>query len=210
MADNTQSQENEFQLSNFYRDAYRRTMKWLSWSVIVCAVLTAVLVWMIYDPKQPLYYAAVTTGETVPLHSLSEPVVTEEYVAQWSAMTTRLIYNLSFDKYQQQLAQAQDRFTQVGWDKMNAALKSSGLISNIVNNKLIIDSVVTGQPIILGRMIIDGRYTWRVQMKLLVTFTSASDTTQRSLVVTMNVQRVPTLEAANSIQVIDFNSSTAD
>jgi len=207
--DNTQSQDNEFQLNHFYRDGYRRTMKWLSVMTVVCAILAAVLVWMTYDPKQPPYYAAVTTGEVVQLHALSEPVVTGEFVTQWSALTTRLVYNLSFATYQQQLAQVQDRFTTEGWDKMMAALKSSGLISDLVNNKLIITSVVTGPPIILGRLIIHGRYTWRVQMKLLVTYTSASAATQRSMVITMNVQRVPTLNAANGIQVIDFSAGSA-
>jgi intracellular multiplication protein IcmL len=206
----TQSQENDIQINNFYRDAYRRTIKWVSIMAIVCAVLATVLVWMTYDPKQPLYYAAVTTGEVVPLHALSEPVVTDEFIAQWSALTTRLIYNLNFSTYQQQLSQVQDRFTPTGWDKMMAALKNSGLIDELVNNKLIVTSVVTGQPVILGRLIIHGRYTWRVQMKLLVTFTSASAATNRSLVVTMNVQRVSTLSAANGIQVVDFSAESAN
>lgn len=206
----TQSQENDFQLNHFYRDAYRRTIKWVSIMAIVCAILTTILVWMTYDPKQPPYYAAMTTGEVVRLHALSEPVVTSDFVVQWSALTTRLIYNLNFSTYTQQLAQVQDRFTPEGWDKMMAALKSSGLIDDVVNNKLIITSVVTGPPIILGRLIIHGRFTWRVQMKLLVTYTSASTATQRSMIVTMNVQRVPTLDAANGIQVIDFRSESAN
>jgi hypothetical protein len=165
---------------------------------------------MTYDPKQPPYYAAVTTGEVVSLHALSEPVGTNEFIAQWSALTTRLIYDLSFSTYQQQLAAAKPRFTPEGWDKMMAALKDSGMLSNLVDNRLIITSVVSGPPIILGRLIIHGRYTWRVQMKLLVTYTSANAVKKQRLVVTMNVQRVPTLDAPNGIQVIDFSAALAD
>lgn len=204
---NTQSQDNEFEINHFYRDSYRHTMKWLSVMVLVCAVLSAILAWMVYSQKQPMYYAAVTTGEVVQMHAMSEPIVTNDFITQWAARTTGLIYNLNFATYRQQLNQAKDRFTPEGWVKLNSALQ--GLIGDLTANKLIISSVVSGVPIILGRMIIHGRYTWRVQLRLLVTFTSASEVRQRELLVTMNVQRVPTLDASQGIQVIDFTMGPA-
>lgn len=205
---NTQSQENEFQLNEFYRDQYRRTMKWLTSMIVVCAILSTILVWISYDRKQPAYYAAMTTGQVIPMHSLSEPVVSNDFILQWSALTARLIYNLSFASYQQELSQAQDRFTPEGWEKMMAALKGSGLIDSLVSSRLMITSVVSGPPVILAQMLIHGRYTWRVQMKMLVTYTSNDVQKQREMVVTMNIQRVPTLDAAQGIQIIDFTSGS--
>lgn len=203
---NTQSQENEFEINDFYRKNYYRTMKWLSLFVVICAALAVILAWMVYDQKQPLYYAAVTTGEVVPMHALSEPVVTNDFIVEWSALTARLIYNLRFDTYQQQLTQIQDRFTPEGWNAMMVAMK--GMISQLTGSRLVISSVLSGPPVILSRLIIHGRYTWRVQMKLLVTYTSASEARQREIIVTMNVQRVPTLSAAQGIQITNFTSGT--
>ncbi len=204
---NTQSQDNEFQLNNFYRDSYRRTMKWLSLMVVICAILALILAWITYDQKKPSYYAAITTGQVVPIHPMSEPIVTAQFIESWSARTTGLIYNnLNFATVQQQLNQARDRFTPEGWIKLNDAMK--GLVSQIVGSKLITSSVVSGPPVIVARMIIDGRYTWRVQMRLLVTFTSASASSQRQILVTMNVQRIPTLEASQGIAVTDFTAKT--
>lgn len=209
MADNTESQKLLFQLNEFYRDNYRRTMKWLSVMVIICALLSVILAWISYDRKQPPYYAAMTTGQVVPMHALSEPVITSAFIQQWSEMTTQIIYNLSFDAYQQQLDQAKERFTADGWLKMNNALVSSGLLKELVNNRLIISSVVSGTPVILARMVIDGRFTWRVQLKLLVTFTSASQVIKRTLLITMDIQRVPALNAPQGIQIINFISANA-
>lgn len=203
---NTQSQENEFQLNNFYRDSYRSTIKWLIVMIVVCAFLAAILAWMTYDQKQPDYYAALTTGQVTPIHAMSEPIVTSQFIEEWSARTTGLIYNLNFATYQQQLDQAKDRFTPDGWIKLNDALK--GLVSQLTANKLIISSVVSGPPIISARMIIDGRFTWRVEMRLLVTFTSANESKQRQILVTMNVQRVPTLDMSQGIAVTDFTAQT--
>ena len=204
---NTQSQENEFQINDFYRIGYRRTMKWLVFLSIVCAVLTIILTWMVYDQKQPLYYAAVTTGEVVPMHALSAPILTDDFIMQWSALAARRIYNLSFDTYQQQLNQLKDKFTPTAWNEMTAAMQ--GIIKQITGNRLVVSAVVSGSPVILAHLVIHGRYTWRVQMKLLVTYISASAQRQRDIVVTMNVQRVPTLDASQGIQIIDFSSGDA-
>lgn len=202
---NTKSQENEFEINDFYRVAYHRTMKWLSLMIVICAILSVILAWMVYDKKQPAYYAAVTTGEVVPMHALSEPVVTKDFIIQWSALTARLVYNLHFNSYQQQLGNIKNRFTPEGWNKMLGAMK--GLITQITNNRLIMSSVVSGPPVIISQLIINGRYTWRVQMQMLVTYTSASAIVQRHMLVTMNVQRVSTLNAAQGVQIIDFHAT---
>lgn len=202
----TKSQDIAFELNNFYRDNYRRTMKVLAVMIVICAILSSVLVWMSFDKKQPLYYAAMTTGEVIPMHALSEPVVTSDFIIQWSSLTARLIYNLNFATYQQQLDQVKNRFTPNGWEKMMGALHSSGLIQQMLASKLIISSVVSGPPVILARLIIHGRFTWRVQMPMLVTYTSASESTQRKIMVTMNVQRVPTLDVPNGVQIVDFSA----
>jgi hypothetical protein len=204
---NTQSQENEFQVNESYRDHYRRTMKLLTLLIVICAVLSVILTWMTYDQKQPKYYAAVTTGEVVPMYALSEPVVTSDFIIQWSALAARRVYNLSFDTYAQQLNQVKDKFTPQGWNKMLSAMQ--GMIAQLTGSRLQITSVVTGSPVVLGRLIIHGRFTWRVQMRLLVTYTSPNAVRQNTLIVTMNVQRVPTLNASQGIQIVDFSSVAA-
>lgn len=203
---NTESQELALQVNEFYRDSYRGVMRWLVLMILLCAILTAIATWMLYDRKQPPYYAAATTGTVVRMHALSEPVISTDFVVEWSALTARLVYNLAFEKYQTQLARAKPRFTDEGWQKMVSALQSSGLLENLVNNRLIISSVVSQTPVILVREILHGRFTWRVQMPLLVTYTGASSSVQRTLIVTMDVQRVPTFNAPQGIQVVNFST----
>ena len=207
--DNTTGQELAFRKNEFYRNAYRRTMKWLVFSSLIGACLALILAWMTYDRQQPAYYAAATTGEVLPLHSLSEPVITSVFIVQWSALTVQYIFNLSFDTYQQQLAAAKPSFTPDGWASMSRALQSSGLLKNLVTEKLIMSAVISGTPIIIARMIVHGRYTWRVQMPVLIKFRSASAETQRHFLITMNVQRMPTLDTSQGIQVVDFAAAPA-
>lgn len=205
MTNGTESQELDLQLNEFYRDKYHFAMKCLSFLTISCALLSVIFAWMTYEQKQPSYYAAAVTGQVLPLHPLSVPIVTTDFIVQWSALTARSIYNLTFSNYQNQLSQVQNHFTPAGWTELQAALNSSGFITNLVNNRLIVSSVISGPPVILASMIVNGRFTWRVQMRLLVTYTSASAQTQRQMLVTMTIQRIPTLDSAQGIQVIGFN-----
>lgn len=192
--------------NNAYRDSYRVTIRWLVRMLVVTLILSATLMWMTIDTKQPAYYAAVTTGDIVRMHSLSEPVLTNEFIVRWSALTARRLFNLKFDEYKTQLNALKDRFTSTGWQKMQLAFKSSGFIRNLVDNKLIMSAVISSSPVVVAQMVIGGRMTWRVQMPILVEFTSASEQRQESIIVTMNVERVPTLDVAQGIQVSDFQA----
>lgn len=202
-------QELAFRKNELYRNNYRRMIKWVVRMLFLTVILAATLSWMTIRRPQPMYYAAVTNGQVLQMHSLSEPVITDKFIVSWSALTARRVFNLSFVNYQDNLNVVKDRFTPGGWEKMQDALNSSGLIQNMVNNKLIVSSVVSGSPVILARMVVNGRFTWRVQMQMLVKYTSASEQSQENLVVTMNIQRIPTLDSAQGIQINDFQAAPA-
>lgn len=204
--ENKTSQNLAFELNEFYRDSYHRTMRWLMIMIVICVLLAGVLAWMSMRTTQPAYYAALTIGEVVPMHPLSEPVLTNDFITEWSALTARSIYNLSFSSYQSQLDAVKSRFTSNGWDKLNDALKSSGMIDQLVGSRLILSAVVSGAPVVTSEMVLHGRFMWRVQMLVLVTYTSASQQTQRTISVTMDVQRVPTLDASQGIQITNFTA----
>jgi intracellular multiplication protein IcmL len=194
--------------STFYRDPYRSAVKWLGAMAVVAVVLSLILAFMAIQRPQPNYYASTTTGQVVPLHSLSEPVITQKHMLQWSSLAALAAYNLDFSNYEKQLKSAQPYFTTGGWDKFQQALKDEGLLSTLIDKKLDMSAVVTDTPVVLNTTVMNGRFTWRVQMPVLVTFESASETNKMHLVVTMNVQRVPSLSAPSGIQISDFVSRT--
>lgn len=205
--DNTDSQTLAFEENHFYRDNYYRVMRFLSLLIALGVVLAFILAWMSFDRPLPKNYAAITTGQVMPLHALSEPIFNTQFILRWSANIAQSVYNMSFDDYQNDLDKVKESFTSAGWEQMMTALQS--VITTVTGNRVNISSVVSGAPVVLAEMEIHGRYTWRVQMPLLVTYTGASGSTQSHYVVTMSVQRVPTLNRAEGIRVIDFTSMSA-
>ena len=193
-----------FEENHFCSDNYYRVMRFLSLLAVIGVVLSFILVWMSFDRPLPKNYAAVTTGQVIPLHALSEPIFSTQFILQWSANVAQSVYNMSFDDYQDDLNKVKESFTSAGWEQMMTALQN--VITTMTGNRVNISSVVSGAPVILAQMEIHGRHTWRVQMPLLVTYTGASGATQSHYIVTMSVQRVPTLNRAEGIRVIDFSS----
>ncbi|WP_457766695.1 type IVB secretion system apparatus protein IcmL.2 [Coxiella burnetii] len=194
------------QKNNLYRDNYRRVMAFLLASVVITVSLLAVLSYQIITTPKPAYYATTTTGRVIPLQSLDMPVVTNTYLLQWAALATRAVYNLDFENYTKQLDNASSYFTPTGWESLTNAMKSSGAIGSLKNNKLFMAGIVNGPAVILDQEVVHGRYSWRVQLPLLVTYTSASIQQKAHFIITMDIIRVPVIDAAKSIQINRFSA----
>ncbi len=202
-----EEQELQYTHNELYRDHYRIALGAAMLMSIVCALLVVIFAMISLYPSDPKYYATTTTGVIVPLHPLSEPVVTQSYLLQWASLSAQMSYNLSFSNSDAQIQALSPYFTPDGFNKYKAALHSSGLLDSVINKKLIMSAVVSGDPVIVREFIESGRHNWVVQLPMLVTFQSASDTRYIHAVVTMRIQRVPVLSAENGIQISNFQVS---
>lgn len=189
-----------------YRDSFRWVLHGLVIMMIVCAILTVSVGYKAIFPGQAKYYASMTTGEVIPLPTLSEPVVTNKYILEWAALTTRTALNLDFVNYSKQLKAASAYFTSSGWNAFSAALDKSELLKTVQSKKLLMSAIVPSSPVIRFQGEIHGRYIWRISLPVLVTFGSASEERQRQMNVTMIVSRVPAIDTAEGIQITDFEA----
>lgn len=200
------SEQFDLAKGDLYRDNYRKLLRYLLGLSVSAAILAALLVAQLMLRGEPAYYASTTTGQIVSLNSLSEPIVTSDYIVQWASLATRSILNLHFVSYQNDLQQASGYFTKDGWDTFQQALQKSGMLDTIVSDKLDASAIVNGTPVILDREVIHGSYTWRIQLPVLVTYTSASNNQQANFMVTMNVARVPVESLATGIAITNINA----
>lgn len=190
--------------NSLYCNHYRRTIRAIVILSAMAVVLLLIWVGLIVTTPQPKYYATTTAGQVVPMHPLSEPVVTNDYLLQWASLATRTAFNLDFVHDKAQLDKAKSDFTPQGWRQFMDAMNHSGLLETVESKKLEMNAVVSGSAVILSTAIIHGRFTWRVQLPILMTFTSASASSQAHWLVTMNIERTSTLEAYKGIQINDF------
>lgn len=195
--------------NDFYRDNYRRVLSVLLIMVLVNILLVGVVFFQVSHVPQPQYFATTADGRIMPLYPLSEPMIASSELLQWANRSAVAAHTYNFVDYREALQRVQGDFTSDGWKFFEDALKTSRTLETVLEKKLVVSAVATGAPVILDQGVINGRYAWKVQMPLLVTYQSASEQTQQPVVVTMVVTRVPTVNTPRGIAIASFVESTA-
>lgn len=190
--------------NNFYRDGQRKIMIVLLLSIIANFILAGILAYIITHPPAPKYFATSISGRITPLFPLNEPNQSDSAVLQWANQAAIASFSYNFVNYRTELQASSGFFTSEGWDQFLTALQDSNNLLAVKAKKLIVSAVATRAPVILQKGILNGRYSWRVQMPLLVTYQSASEFSQQNNVVTILITRVSTLNSPRGIGISQF------
>ncbi len=190
--------------NNFYRDGYRRVLSALLIMAMVNIIMAFILVYIVMHPSKPQYFATTRDGKVIPLHSLSDPVVSTSELLQWAATAATAANTYNFVNYRKELQAASEYFTPTGWKEYQDALKSSRNLETVTAKKLTVNAVATGAPIVVDQGLVNGRYKWKIQLPILITYESSSTNISQPSLVTMLVTRVPTLETPKGIAIDAF------
>jgi intracellular multiplication protein IcmL len=195
--------------NNFYRDNYRRVVMGLLVLLVINIILVGVVFYQIANRPTPQYFATSVDGRITPLYPLSEPMIAPNELAQWATRTAVSAYTYNFVNYREALQRVQNDFTPEGWKYFEDALKGTRVLETVIAKKLVVSAVPTAAPVILDQGVINGRYAWKVQLPLLVTYQSPNEQTQMPVVVNMVISRVPTVNIPRGIAVVQFVSAAA-
>ncbi|HAT8178651.1 TPA: type IV secretion protein DotI [Legionella pneumophila] len=190
--------------NKFYKDSQRKVILALLIAILVNVILVSLVVYMITHPPAPKYFATSINGRITPLFPLDEPNQSDSAVLQWANQAAIAAFTYNFVNYRDELQASSGFFTAEGWDQFLAALDQSNNLDAVKAKKLVVSAVATRAPIILQKGVLNGRYSWRVQMPILVTYQSASEFTQQNNVVTMLITRVSTLNSPRGIGIAQF------
>lgn len=190
--------------NRFYRDGQRKLVTGLILSLLINILLGGALLYEMTHPPQPKYFATTINGRITPLFPLNEPNQSDSAVLQWANQAAIAAFTYNFVNYRSELQSSSGFFTAEGWQQFLTALQQSNNLDAVKAKKLIVSAVATRAPIILQKGLLNGRYSWRVQMPLLVTYQSASEFSQQNNVVTMLINRVSTLNSPRGIGISQF------
>lgn len=190
--------------NNFYRDGQRKIVLALIVSMLTNLIMISLLVYIITHPPAPRYFATSINGRITPLFALEEPNQSDSAVLQWANQAAIAAFTYNFVNYREELQASSGFFTAEGWTQFLTALQESNNLDAVKAKKLVVSAVATRAPIILQKGVLNGRYSWRVQMPILVTYQSASEFSQQNNVVTMLITRVSTLNSPRGIGISQF------
>lgn len=194
--------------NNFYRDNYRRVVGALLFMILINLLLVAMVFYQITHRPDPQYFATSTDGRITALYPLSEPMIAPGELLQWAERSAVAAYTYNFVNWREALQEVQNNFTPEGWRYFENALKAAMTLETVNAKKLVASAVATGAPVVLEKGVIGGRYAWKVQLPLLVTYQSSTEQIQQSLVITMVISRVPTVDMPRGVAIVSFVSAT--
>lgn len=193
--------------NNFYRDNYRRLVGVLLLLIMINLGLIVAIAYLITHRPAPQYFATSADGRITPLYALNQPVVTSAELLQWANQAVTEAYSYSFVNYRKQLQDASQYFTAEGWNQYQEALKASRNLETVIAKKFVVTAAATGAPVITDQGIIQGRYAWRINIPLVVTYENTAERIQQPVVVTILVIRVSNLDIPKGIAIAQFYAS---
>ncbi|MCP3680699.1 MAG: type IV secretion protein DotI [Gammaproteobacteria bacterium] len=190
--------------NNFYRDSYRRVVMALIVALVIIAGLTYTVYWQVSHRPMPKYFASTANGRIIPLIPLNSPNMNTKAIRSWAVEASVAAYSYNFVNFRQVFNDNQKYFTSNGWDAFLKQLQSSGNLNAVQKRKLIVSAVPRGVPVIQNQGVLNGRYFWRVQVPMLVTYQSQSETIHSDLLATLTIRRISTLTRSDGIGIDSF------
>ena len=172
---NNQGLELVLSRNAFYRDAYRRVVFVLVLLFLINTGLIGTILIQFFNPPAPQYFATTADGRVINTHTLSDPVVSNAFVTQWTANAVRKAFSVDYVHWRKQLQDASANFTPDGWRYFLDALKASNNLNTLQARKMVSSATLTAAPQITGEMVVDGHYAWKVEMPLLITYTDGGE-----------------------------------
>lgn len=188
----------------FYRDGYLRMLSGFLMLLVVNGILFGAIIYKIVFPPAPEYFAVTSDGRMINWHPLTDPSVSDSFVTQWAANAVKKVFSLDYIHWRQQLQEASVNFTPYGWKNFMPSLKKTNNLKTLISQKMVSDVELTKAPTVSNALVLDGRYAWKIDMSVLVTFTNGNTKIPQPYDVTLVVLRVPVQDNPNRIEINNF------
>jgi len=190
--------------NNFYRDSYRKVLFSLLIAMFLIVALAVTVFVLIIERPSPTYFATTDSGRIIPLIPLDRPNLSSQDVLQWASEAVIAVNSYDFVNFRSAFQASEKYFTSPGWDSFMKALSTSKNLETVQNKKIVVSAVLSGAPIITNRYVIHGRYTWKLQLPMVVSYQSQSETIDQHYLVLLTVERVSTLDNVYGVGISSY------
>ena len=154
--------------------------------VALVVVLVAGVVFMQMRPKpanQMVHYDLAASD------SLTKPLLTDDEITEFAARASADILSFEYQTYKEDLQDTRSYFTDGGWVEIQNAFKESGMLRDVVDREMDVNSIVTSNPTIKQQGVVNGTYTWLIEAPFLMVYHVGGDTIEERTRMTMRIVR---------------------
>lgn len=176
-----------------YRAGYARLMvlAYMLTFVIFGLIGLLVFVFITHVPEDS-YFAETAEGARLQMVGLERPYVTQQALFDWAVNAATQVLTFGFNDYDDKLSAAQVHFTKDGWVSFAQVMANSTFFKNVVSERQLVTAVPAAAPTMMFEGIEDGKYSWVVEIPLMVTVRSGSLSRSLKQKVRMVIMPVPT------------------
>ena len=187
----------------FYRDHYHHVILGLLVLIFLLIVTVCVVLYQTTHRPLPEFHAVQSDGQKMRLRPYEEPNLLPDTIIRWASKAAITAYTFDFVNYKEQVLSVRPYFTEAGWSDYLRSV--NGLLNTVIKNKLVINGIVRGAPVISNQGQLAGRgYVWRVQIPFLVTYLAGQTTAKRNFYVVITIVHVPTNVNPQGIGIDQF------
>jgi len=188
--------------NEYYRDGYRTLLRvaLVEGIAILGLIISIVVIVNAYQPENR-YFATTEDGRVVPMVPLSEPNLSRPALLSWAAQAATETMTFGFHDYRRRLQEASRHFTRAGWGSFVKALHDAGIIDAVNTNRQVVSAAPRAAPTILSEGVLNGIYTWQVEMPMMISYQYGAQPRDVSMNVRLTIVRVPKLVRPNGVGV---------
>lgn len=202
-----------FSRNTFYRQLHFLALGVVGLLLLVILILSLISIHLYRNPPNALFFATDNIGRLIPIIPNNVPNMTLDDVSAWTVQAVETANSFDFVNYRAQLQGSQRYFTSYGWTTFMRALIASNNLVAVTTRKLVAVAKVVDKPKLVTQGVLQGKYAWKFQMPLLVTymFPPYDGNSQYSNALTVNVivQRQPILQSDKGLGILQLIETVA-
>lgn len=188
--------------TDFYRDGFTKVFIALCIVFTAIVILVATSIYLFVAKPPPVNFSTDNEFRVVAPVPLDQPYLATADLTQWVSETVPNVFNYDFLNYASRLKTNQSFFTPNGWKQFNSILNTYASFTMVTNGKLFVSTSPNGAPFVVNQGLLNGRYSWWVQMPLNITFGSRERGYTQTITLQVLVVRESTLNNLSGV-VID-------
>ena len=162
--------------NQYQRDRHYFLMRIILVLMIISAVSITMNFYLAVRPPYVRFIAMDKEGRVVPLTPISEPLLGKASVTSWAAEAVTQAFTMDYANYKQELMKSRENFTPTGWSNFNKALQDSQYLQKVVEQRYLTTAAPTSAPLIEQEGHVNGRYAWKMQIPIVVSFQNGDKT----------------------------------
>lgn len=190
----------------FYQDkSFFLSLTALLLGILVLGLLALIVLLRGLAVPPPVFFESTALGQLLIEAPLDTPSIETNELLNWITQGMMLSNTFNYINYPAVAEAAKVLYTKDGFESYMAALKNSNLVTNVVQQKLVLKATPTDAPQLLLEKPFAGRYMWKIKIPMRFQYQNVRTDMSDLAEITLVVMRVPTTQSPNGVSILKYD-----